>query len=145
VNGAPIHATLVARFGADGWRGLLLRGPTGAGKSGLALALIQSGWRLVADDRVVVWISAGFAWGAAPQNLKGLLEVRGVGVVFSPALNFAVISAVIDAAASPEDIDRIPQSATVPLCGVDLPACRLDFCAASAAGRTAAFCDALRL
>ncbi|MEG0819600.1 MAG: serine kinase, partial [Brevundimonas sp.] len=46
----PLHATAVARYSPAGWRGVLIQGPSGVGKSDLALRLIGQGWRLVADD-----------------------------------------------------------------------------------------------
>lgn len=68
-----IHASCVAREG----KAILLCGPSGAGKSLLALQLIEAGFSLVADDRVLV--RAGYA--APPLALRGLLEVRGVGIL----------------------------------------------------------------
>ena len=46
-----VHATCVALRQGKTWRAVLLRGPSGAGKSDLALRLIETGWRLVADDQ----------------------------------------------------------------------------------------------
>src|SRR5271154_890830 len=68
-----IHASCVAREGA----GVLLLGRPGAGKSDLALRLLEVGFALVADDRVD--IRDGLA--RAPEALAGLLEVRGLGIV----------------------------------------------------------------
>ena len=67
-----IHASCVALDG----RGVLLLGPSGSGKSDLALRLIDSGFMLVADDRVRV--EAGTA--SAPVALAGLIESRGLGI-----------------------------------------------------------------
>jgi HPr kinase/phosphorylase len=68
-----IHASCVSREGA----GVLLLGPSGSGKSDLALRLLSRGFILVADDRVV--IERGLARPA--PRLAGLLEVRGLGIV----------------------------------------------------------------
>ncbi|MEO1532556.1 MAG: serine kinase, partial [Pseudomonadota bacterium] len=46
----PLHASAVAL----GERGLLILGPSGAGKTRLALELVALGAELVADDRVIV-------------------------------------------------------------------------------------------
>ncbi len=142
---APIHATLVARYAQEGWRGALLRGPSGAGKSTAALALLARGWRLVADDRVLVWRSGGRVWGRAPDRLRGLLEVRGVGVMAVPSLDYAEIRSVIAGVRGGDDLERIPGSSAETLGGVALPLCRLDLLADAAAERVAAFCGALRL
>lgn len=71
-----VHASCVAQGG----HGLLLLGPSGSGKSDLALRLIGRGFLLVADDQVV--IEAGRA--SPPAALAGLLEVRGVGLLRFP-------------------------------------------------------------
>ncbi len=85
-----IHATAVALGG----QAVLLLGPSGAGKSDLALRLIDRGWRLVADDRVVLEAREGRLWASAPPVLAGLLEVRGVGIVPEPAVSAPVALAV---------------------------------------------------
>jgi HPr kinase/phosphorylase len=68
-----IHASCVARDGI----GVLLLGPSGSGKSDLALRLLDRGFMLVADDRVE--IVDGMA--RPPADLAGLLEVRGLGLL----------------------------------------------------------------
>lgn len=73
-----IHASCAARHAA----GVLLLGPSGSGKSDLLLRLLDQGFMLVADDRVV--IEAGFA--RARRGGEGLLEVRGIGIVRLPFL-----------------------------------------------------------
>jgi HPr kinase/phosphorylase len=71
-----LHASSVAR-GADA---VLLLGPPGSGKSDLALRLIQGGWVLVADDQCVLRAEGGTLRVEAPTALRGMLEVRGLGV-----------------------------------------------------------------
>ena len=61
--------------------GLLIRGPSGIGKSDLALRLIDKGARLVADDRVGLLVSDNHVIARAPATLAGLLEVRGLGML----------------------------------------------------------------
>lgn len=75
-----VHATCVA---VDK-RGILLLGPSGSGKSDLALRLIDRGADLVADDRCDLWLERGQLWCRAPVNLAGKLEVRGIGIVDKP-------------------------------------------------------------
>lgn len=119
----PVHATLVAARRAGRWQGALLRGPSGAGKSDLALRALALGWSLVADDRVRLWTSGGVLYGAAPDRLVGLLEVRGLGVVSRPRLRFARVALAVEAAA--EVGDRVPDPAWTDLDGVRLPFFRL--------------------
>lgn len=116
-----VHATLVAHFRSGAWRGALLRGPSGSGKSGLALAAMASGWRLVADDRVQVWASGGRLFGKAPERLEGLVEARGLGVLATPHLPLSEIVVVIDLAAAPGGIERLPELQTTEMAGLRLP------------------------
>jgi hypothetical protein len=76
-----VHGSCVALKAA----GVLLLGDSGSGKSDLALRLIHEGWRLVADDRTVLSLAKTGIAAAAPTTIKGLLEVRGVGIVTLPA------------------------------------------------------------
>jgi serine kinase of HPr protein (carbohydrate metabolism regulator) len=98
------HATCIAYEG----RGLLLRGPSGSGKSNLALRLMQRGAALVADDRTALSVAGEDLIGRAPETIQGLLEVRGVGVVRVPYRETAAIDLVIDLVAEP-DAERIPE------------------------------------
>jgi HPr kinase/phosphorylase len=74
---ANIHASCVA----IGGQGVLLLGKSGTGKSDLALRLIDEGAMLVADDRTLLWIEKGALHARAPDSIKGLLEIRGLGIV----------------------------------------------------------------
>jgi serine kinase of HPr protein (carbohydrate metabolism regulator) len=100
-----VHAGLIARRVAGLWKGVLIEGPSGSGKSGLALRALQHGFRLVADDRVLLWRSAGRLYGRAPDPLHGLIEMRGLDVVPATALAFAEV-ALVARLGTP---DRIPQ------------------------------------
>lgn len=87
-----MHATCVA-FGDIG---ILLRGPSGAGKSDLALRLIEAGASLVADDQVRLTVDNGALCASPPDELAGLLELRGVGLVRLPNVSRASIYLVAD-------------------------------------------------
>ena len=75
-----LHAGLMAFHFRGYWRGVLITGPSGSGKSDLALRMMQGGFQLVADDRVVIWGSEGALFGQSPRALTGKLEVRGQGI-----------------------------------------------------------------
>jgi HPr kinase/phosphorylase len=75
-----IHASCVA----IGRQGVLLLGKSGSGKSDLALRLIDRGAMLVADDRTILCLVNGALHARAPATIKGLLEVRGLGIVRFP-------------------------------------------------------------
>lgn len=67
-------------------RGVLLTGDSGSGKSEAALGLLERGHRLVADDAVTIDSLNGRLRGRAPARLRGLLEVRGLGLLDVPRL-----------------------------------------------------------
>jgi serine kinase of HPr protein (carbohydrate metabolism regulator) len=71
------HATAVAYYGS----GILIRGPSGSGKSDLALRLIDDDADLIADDRVVIKVVGKELRLSPPESISGLIEVRGIGVV----------------------------------------------------------------
>lgn len=120
-----VHATAVARCGRDGWQAVLLAGPSGSGKSGLALRLLDLGWRLVGDDYVRLWSSGGRLFVRAGENIDGLIEARGVGLVPSTALRLAPVALWCDA--SPGEPDRLPPATVSRIKGVDIPSVAVDF------------------
>jgi serine kinase of HPr protein (carbohydrate metabolism regulator) len=130
-----LHATTLARRVDGRWRGVLVRGPSGAGKSDLALRALQAGWRLVSDDRTVVWMSQGRLYGRAPDALAGLIEARGLGVVGWPTLPFAALALAVDAASSP--VERMPEPGFVPVLQASLPRLVLDLREGSAVAKIA--------
>lgn len=114
------HAGLIARFGAGGWRGVLIEGSSGAGKSDLALRALDAGWSLVADDRTLVWASAGRLWGRAPDVLAGLIEARGLGVIAVPRRAFAPI-ALAARCVGTDQVERTPDPAVLTLFDLPVP------------------------
>jgi serine kinase of HPr protein (carbohydrate metabolism regulator) len=105
-----------------GERGVLIRGPSSAGKSMLAAALIADGARLVADDRVHLSACHGRIVATAPAAIAGLLEMRGLGLVRLPHEASVVIRLVVDLVDA-DLLDRHPEpaAATATLLGVTLP------------------------
>lgn len=61
--------------------GVLLTGESGMGKSETALELIRQGNVLISDDRVDVMHIHNHIFGHAPEIIKGLLEIRGIGII----------------------------------------------------------------
>jgi serine kinase of HPr protein (carbohydrate metabolism regulator) len=116
-EGLVRHAGLIAARRAGFWRGVLIEGPAGSGKSDLALRCADAGFRLVADDRVELWVSAGRLFGRAPEALSGLVEVRGLDVVRTEVLPLVEV-ALVARAGAPE---RIPEPQSAEILGVRLP------------------------
>lgn len=104
--------------------GVLLRGPSGCGKSDLALRLIEAGARLVADDYTDVVEAGGRIFAMPPPELRGLLEVRGIGIVQLPPAASAPLVASIDLIAT-ENVERMPDRKSFELLGLSLPAFQL--------------------
>jgi HPr kinase/phosphorylase len=73
-----VHGVLMEIMGV----GVLIVGRSGIGKSENALDLVMRGHRLIADDVVEVKKIGAFELaGEAPEMLKNLLEIRGIGIV----------------------------------------------------------------
>ena len=119
-----LQATCVAVDGV----GVLLRGPSGSGKSDLALRLIDGGARLIADDGVEL-SRRGDALiarlpAAAPDSVRGRLEARGLGIMPAPSVDEATVGLLVDLA-SAGVIDRLPPPAAVEWLGVSVAAVKL--------------------
>jgi len=115
------HAGLIALRVGGTWRGVLIEGASGSGKSDLALRALDCGFRLVADDRVLVFASDGRLWGRAPRSLTGMIEVRGVGVLRRDNLPFAHVAAMAVCVADAAAVERFPEPASESVAGVPLP------------------------
>jgi HPr kinase/phosphorylase len=102
MNAKLLHATAVAIDGC----GLLLLGPSGSGKSDLALRLIDRGAKLVSDDAVPVDTKDGLPILTVADNIEGKLEVRGVGICTVAHTPTAPLRLVAQLA---QHVERFPQ------------------------------------
>ncbi|HMP55092.1 MAG TPA: HPr kinase/phosphatase C-terminal domain-containing protein [Novosphingobium sp.] len=108
---------------AIGGRGLLIEGESGAGKSNLALALIDRGARLVGDDGVMLDTAGDRLFASPHPNTRGLLEVRNVGLVpLDPVERVPVCLLVMLCTRAPRFIEGPEQ---VQRAGARLPLVRL--------------------
>ena len=104
-----IHASAVV----VGEACVLLRGPSGSGKSGASMALIELAKmrrlfaRLVADDRVRLEVKGGRLIASPHPAIAGRIERRGQGIYAAPHLPNAVVALVVDLAAE-RQIPRLP-------------------------------------
>lgn len=115
------HGGLIAQRQHGLWRGALIEGASGVGKSDLALRALEQGFRLVADDRVVTFAAGDRLYGRAPEALAGLIEIRGLGVVDAAAVSFAEIALIIRCVEAPEQVERLPEPRFERILGVDVP------------------------
>ncbi|MFD1950589.1 HPr kinase/phosphorylase [Sphingomonas arantia] len=120
-----VHATAVARDG----RAVLLFGQSGAGKSDLALRLIDRGWVLVSDDYTVVRRTGAVAIATPPATIAGRMEVRGIGIVAMPHVASVPVALLCDLG---EAVVRMPDAAERSIAGVMLPCIALAAFEASA-------------
>jgi HPr kinase/phosphorylase len=111
-----VHATAVA---IDG-HAVLLRGPSGCGKSDLGLRLIDAGARLVADDQSELCRDGATLVVRAPATIRGLLEVRGLGIVRLEPLAAAPVALVADLVAA-DRVERLPERRRARILGLALP------------------------
>lgn len=118
ISSDKIHATLIVVNS----KGVLLVGDSGSGKSDLALRLIERGKAvLVADDVVCLEAVGGRLYGKADESIKGMLEVRGLGIVRYSCLNNAEISLVVELKNTMSEIERLPINDKETILGLEIP------------------------
>jgi HPr kinase/phosphorylase len=100
--------------------GVLLRGPSGSGKSDLALRLIDDGARLVADDQTVLRRVGDTVEASAPATIAGRIEVRGIGILPCPAVATTILRLVVDLVPAAA-IERLPEGASCRYLECDVP------------------------
>ena len=98
MSGSPnLHGTAIIL----GDRGVLIVGRSGAGKTALALSLIERARekgrfaRLVGDDQVFLAAAADRLVVESPPSIRGLVEIRGLGPTVCDSENRAVIDLVV--------------------------------------------------
>lgn len=123
LKGEFIHGTCVAL----GSRAAILTGPSGSGKSDLALRFILETPghlepSLIADDQTRISARDGRLIAEAPETIAGRIEVRGVGIVAVPHRPQSEVVLLVELV-DRKDISRMPPSPLPSrrLCGVDVP------------------------
>ncbi|MFO1110786.1 MAG: HPr kinase/phosphatase C-terminal domain-containing protein [Bradyrhizobium sp.] len=126
---ATVHASAVL----VGERAVLIRGPSGSGKSRLAFELILAGRSgqvppaiLVGDDRVHLDTGSGNLIVRPARELAGLIEIRGLGIRRIKHVGEATVGLVVDLGA--EDADRLPaaEALIIRINGVNIPRIPVD-------------------
>ncbi len=119
-----LHATTVA---VDG-RAVLIEGPSGSGKSDLALRLIDRGATLVADDRTLVVRTPAGLVARPPQSvqgqaIEGRMEVRGIGIAALPHVAEAPVALLVRLDPEPP---RLPERRRRTIAGIEVRVIALD-------------------
>lgn len=93
IDASPIHATAISFEN----KGILLTGPSGSGKSALALDLIARGAKLIADDMVALRPGPeGWPLLSGPGRMVGIIEARGMGLLRVPHVANAPLAVIIE-------------------------------------------------
>jgi HPr kinase/phosphorylase len=134
-----VHSTTVAISG----RGVMLRGPSGSCKSELALRLMEEAGNglgslelraeLVADDQTEVFEQDSKLWVRCPETIRGLMEIRGLGIINATPHGPCPLALVVDLQPS-GSIERMPEEADrlTTFFGHEVPRIRLDASQAAA-------------
>jgi len=140
LSAETLHASTVA---IDG-RAVLLTGPSGSGKSDLALRMLDRGFTLVSDDQTIVRKEGDRLLASAPPNIAGKLEIRGIGIVEMERVDNVAIALIVELTNS--QIQRLPDdSRERPILGVKLPLVTIDALTASAPSKVALALDRMGL
>jgi serine kinase of HPr protein (carbohydrate metabolism regulator) len=115
-----LHASTVALDG----RAVMISGPSGSGKSDLALRLIDRGFALVSDDQTLVRKEDGRVLASAPLTIRGKLEIRGIGIVEMASIDDVPVALFVELTGAmqrmPDDSrERLVLDVKVPLINVD--------------------------
>lgn len=111
-----IHATCIQIKS----KGILFIGDSGSGKSDIALRLINLfSAKLVSDDRTDVFVDSKKIKAKAPDILKGLLEVRGVGIINTDCVDETEINLIIKL--TTDKIERMPSKEYFNILGIKVP------------------------
>lgn len=110
-----LHASCVSVQG----QGVLITGPSGSGKSSLALALMALGASLVADDQTTLSVVGDTVTATCPPPIFGMIEARGLGLLHAEALTHAAVRLVVDL--SQTEALRLPPLRNVTYLGCTLP------------------------
>ncbi|MGB7406265.1 MAG: HPr kinase/phosphatase C-terminal domain-containing protein [Pacificimonas sp.] len=114
-----LHATTIA---IDGY-GVMIVGPSGSGKSDLALRLVDRGAILIADDQTVLGKAGDRISARAVAGFEGKIELRGVGIVTLPHQKEATVKLIVRLSTL---VPRVPDPRVETHLGIDVPVMKFD-------------------
>jgi len=120
-----LHATTVAIEG----HGVMIFGPSGSGKSDLALRLIDRGAVLVSDDYTAFSTRDGVVIAAPPATIAGRMELRGIGIVDMPHMAETTIAMAVRLGYA---VERMPHPCSERVAGIEIPCLAMSAFEASA-------------
>ena len=139
LSAETVHASTVALDG----RAVLISGPSGSGKSDLALRLLDRGFALVSDDQTVVKKQGDALLASAPPSIAGKMEVRGIGILDMDHVDDVPVALVVELTG---DIERLPYDSRERLfLGVPIPMVTIDARTASSPAKVAIALDRMGL
>jgi len=109
-----LHATAVAIGGVA----VLIEGPSGSGKSDLALRLIDRGAVLISDDQTLLIRAGSRLLARPPQTIAGKLEIRGVGILSMPHVTDIPVAMLVRLQ---DQVQRMPDRRIRRIAGIDVP------------------------
>jgi len=109
-----LHATAVAIGGVA----VLIEGPSGSGKSDLALRLIDRGAVLISDDQTLLIRAGSRLLARPPQTIAGKLEIRGVGILSMPHVADIPVAMLVRLQ---DQVQRMPDRRIRRIAGIDVP------------------------